>query len=212
MRTRTRLFSLTFVAAAACPAALAPAAVSLSITDGVGTPTAGNANRGGTFSFALNLVSTSEQTTGLGYFLETTGAGNGLFSIVDRNIAGSTYSDAVAPDATVEAAASALLDPRNNTNLGATLANVNSPNGAGTFLVANYTISVSPTAPLGTYTIQTFSAAGDQYAGGPPNFTNGTFASGGTYSVTVVPEPATAGALAAAGLVGALARRRRRSM
>jgi hypothetical protein len=210
MRTRTRLFSSTFMAVAAFAASPAAAAVSLSITDGSGPPTSGTATRGTTFSFALNLVSTAEQTTGLAYFLETNAAGSGLFAIVDRNLAGSTYSDPAAVDAVVEAPASALLDPRNNNNLGASLANVNAANGAGTFLVANYTISVSATAPLGTYTIQTFSATGAGYAGpASSGFANGDFAAPGTYAITVVPEPGTAAGFIGVGLAGLAARRRR---
>jgi MYXO-CTERM domain-containing protein len=184
-------------------AAPALATVSLTITDNDATPGSTIVGAGQTFNFTVNLVSTAEQTTGLDYYL-TTPNGDGFFSIVDRNTAGSTFVDPLFfNDATVEGAPSNLLNPRNDHDLGAL---ATATTNAGTHLVANFTMLVSAAAPNGIYTIQTTTA---QPTEGwiDPSSGEHPFNSHGTFSISV-PEPG-AGAAAALVALGALVRRRR---
>ena len=208
-RRLTLLSSLAFVGLATLPSTGAFAAVSLNFTDNDATPTAASVSSGSSFTVTLNLTSTAEQTTGLDYFLRdnTFVSGTPRFRITDRNIGASTYSDPFNGDAAVEAQPASLLNPSTDLDLGATLANPSSPNGAGTFLVANYTFAVDPTTPLGTYTISTFSQPGTGYQAGPPLFTDMPFNQHATFNVTVVPEP-SAVALLGLGAIGLLRRRR----
>ena len=184
-------------------AAPALATVSLTISQNDATPGSAVAGAGQTFSFTVNLVSTAEQTTGLDYYL-TTPDGAGLFSIVDRNTAGSTFVDPLFfNDTIVEASPSNILNPRNGNDLGAL---ATATTNASTHLVANFTMLVSAAAPNGIYTIQTTTA---QPTEGwiDPSSGEHAFNSHGTFSVSV-PEPG-AGAAAALVALAAVIRRRR---
>jgi MYXO-CTERM domain-containing protein len=185
-------------------AAPALATVSLTITDNDATPGSTIVGAGQTFNFTVNLVSTAEQTTGLDYYL-TTPNGDGFFSIVDRNTAGSTFVDPLFfNDTTVEGAPSNSLNPRNDHDLGAL---ATATTNAGTHLVANFTMLVSAAAPNGIYTIQTTTALPTEGWIDPISEEH-PFFSHGTFSISV-PEPG-AGTAAVLVALGALVRRRRR--
>lgn len=207
MRRFDRLFAAGVLVGVLSSAATARAAVSLSFSDGSGVLTAGTAERGGTFTVTLSLTSTTEQTTGLDYFLSAAGPASGVLRIDDRSLAGSPYSEPLNPEASVEAVAAATLNPDNDLDLGAVLANQNVPQPAGTSLVATYRFAVDPSAPLGTYTITTFSPDGQGYVG-PFPFQEAAFAQQASYQVTIVPEPAGAAGVGA-GMALLAARRRR---
>jgi len=176
----------------------APSSVSLVLTDLDATPSETTVLPGQTFNVRVNLVTTTatspnvqDRTTGLNYYLSMFGAGSGNFRIVDRNIGASTYNDLYNDDATVEGAVSGLLDPINDHDLGGSLANpMTTSNGAGTFLVADFTIGVLPGTPFGSYVLVTDSPAGVGWAGPNPDFTDHEFTSHGSFSI-VVPEPAS---------------------
>ena len=167
--------------------------VTLMVTDTIGDPhlvdisLSDPASR--FFTFRLTLLATTEVTTGLTYFLETPDfAGNGQFRIVSRDTTGSSFSDLTTSNATVSIQANALLDPRNNNDLGATVPDVlNAPNPAGTYFVADYVLEALSTISPGTYTIETAfqSATGDE-----PDFDELSVAAA-TYTVHIVPEPVT---------------------
>jgi hypothetical protein len=213
LRVRQRLLAVAALGVVACTATDAAAAVTLSITDSSGPPAQGTATRGGSFFVSVFLNSTGEQTSGLDYKLQVSNNGSGLFRIIDRNLSTSPYSERTAPDSAVESAtapASALLDPDNDINLGASQPFGDAAVGAGSTLVAIFEIGVSASAPLQTFTLTTFNDSGTPgYAGPPPQYTPGTFASHVPYQVTVVPEPS--GMLAAALGAGLFTLRRRRS-
>jgi hypothetical protein len=97
---------------------------------------------------------------------------------------GSPFTDTTSgtPDATVLAAASALLDPTNNDNLGRTTVGLVATPPAANTLAVNLTMTASAATPLGVYTI-------GASAGGVSNATDDVFndydMSGPVYTVTV---------------------------
>jgi len=209
-------------AAIAIPASTALATMSLQIVDRVtsGPTNEVTVNKGATFQVRLNLVSvnsanpTSEQTTGLDYYLQALGTGNGFFSIDDRDISTSPYSDMLNDDTVVEKNGTmSVLNPRNAWDLGGNVANPNAPvNGNVTTLVAFYQILVKATTPNGQYVIETISDPGTGWVGGPSDtpqaFGEHEFNFPGSYTVNVIPEPAMAGVLGLGMLAGAVRRRR----
>jgi hypothetical protein len=177
-------------------------------------PTGPNTGRvtvapGATFDVRLNLSSnnaTAGRTTGLDYYLTMIGAGSGLFTIEDRNITGSAYSDPyfTMPEMQAMPGTPLLLDPTNDADLGAVTATGVS-NGSGTFLVAIFTIRVHPSTPFGEYSLRTISDPGFGWIGPSPDFPETDFSFHADYTI-VVPEP-TGLALLAGGAVALLRRR-----
>jgi hypothetical protein len=191
-------------------ASLSNAAVLVSITDNDGTPSVGAGDAGLPFTVNVTMTSTLEQTTGLTYFLQDTSFfGIPHFQIIGRDITGSPFSDLTTDNGTVLAAASAVLDPSNNHDLGAGLPNVNSPLGIGTFHVATLTILVLPGTPNGTYMIDL--TPNSIAAGPPPNFEE-IQVQRFKYTVTTpsIPEPASASLLLVSGALAAARTRFRR--
>ena len=182
-------------------AGIGHAAVIVSLTDNDGVPNVGSGDAGQPFAINVTLTSTLEQTTGLTYFLRDPSAsiGNAHFQIIGRDITGSPYSDVTSTNSAVLAPASAVLDPDNNSDLGAGLADINAPLGIGSFFVAKITLLVLPTTPNGNYMIE---LTPNSVASGPsPNFPEIQVQ---RFSYTVVtpsvPEPATASLLILGGL------------
>ncbi|MGB8168742.1 MAG: hypothetical protein WCF18_14695 [Chthoniobacteraceae bacterium] len=185
-------------------ASRADAAVSFSLSDTNGAPNSVTVAPGDSFSVQLQLTSTTELLLGLSYNLEAFGLASSQFRITDRSIGTSPFSDLTTTNAIALQASSALLDPINNADLGGTLADVFSPVGPGSFLVANYTIQALPTiAPDNTYNIGTAAgiATDDAFAG--------VAVTNATYSVSVIPEPGTA--IFGLCVLGAFGARRRRA-
>lgn len=159
----------------------APAQYALAFTGGPASVAPGES-----FTFTLTLTSGGETSVGLSYFLQVLdGGGNGLFRITGRDFAGSTFSDPTADNSIALQPADALLDPRNDSNLGAIVADPNAPNGAGSFFVANFTLQTLAGLAPGVYTISTADAFATDAAFGDNAIPDAT------YSVTVVPEPST---------------------
>ena len=220
-RLTSPLVSVVGAAAAAVVFALpARATVSISLTDGDATPTSRVVTPGSTFTITANLVSTGEQVTGVDYYLQASGPASGKLRITDRAVGASPFSDLIKSDIGdnganpgVEDANYSLLNPRNGLDLGASVANVSLPVGAGTYPLASYTISIPGTLLPGTYTISTTSDAGTGWVGAAPLFNESSFNQQGSFTITInaptnpVPEPATGLAIAAVG--GLLMRRRR---
>lgn len=185
------------------------ATIILSLTDTDGSPNSTIVAQGSSFTVTVKLTSTSEQTTGLSYFLEENGAGNPHLQITGRNIAGSFYPELTTSNGQVLSFPGSLLNPRNDYDLGGGITDLNSPVGAGTFFVADITLLVLPSTPLGTY-ILAFSP--NSVAAGPgPDFAEiavNTF----SYNVVAqVPEPGSALFLGAGSLLLGIYSRRRSS-
>jgi hypothetical protein len=197
--------------------AVAGASVSLAFVDQDGTNNGSvNVAAGGSFIVRLNLVATNATTdrvAGIDYYLAMLGSGSGLFRIQDRNTVlnpnsnpptESPYNDEHFTDPEVEALQSALLDPQNNDNLGAT--KDGGPTLNGTFFVAFYTIAVDPSTPAASYSLQTTSDPGLGWS--DPDFNDFEFAQHANYTI-VVPEPTGLAACGALCLI--LGRRRMRA-
>lgn len=180
---------LTSLAVAVAILACAPtsrAQYALSLTDNLGDPASVAVAPGQSFTFTLTLTSPGATSVALSYFLQVLeGGGNGQFRITARDLMGSTFSQPTTDNSIALQPADALLDPQNDSNLGADLADPNSPNGAGSFFVANFTLQALAGIAPGVYTLSTADAIVTDSGFSDNPVTDAT------YTVTVVPEPGT---------------------
>ena len=200
--------SCSFAAISNSPAQTA----TLIYNDGVGAPASGSYNPGTSFTFAINLNfvpgGSIGNIEGLSYWFQiSTPSAPFYFAITLRDLTGSTFSD---PQTTGLTYPQGLV-PSNANDLGALRASTTGV-GGGNYFVANLTVSIDPSTPAGTYTIQNVTSGGKTAF--IFNDQGGAFAiPQSNYTITVVPEPTTL-ALAGLGLLGlttaALRRRVRR--
>jgi hypothetical protein len=187
-------------------AGLAPAQIITSAT----VQGSGLINPGESFTVSLALDNSSgANLVGVTYFVSLVNpSGTGEFSLTGRDLAGSPFTDLSTSDAVALSAPSNLLDPINNSDLGAldsTLVGV----GNGTWVIADLTITSEGGVTPGSYTFQLF---GDDAGTIPVQVADTSFASldagSPSFSITVVPEPSTpALVLLAAGLLAGLKRK-----
>lgn len=169
-------------------------------------PSAGTYTPGSSVTFDITLAVANSGTdpvpsvTGLSYWFETSAINNSFFTITSRNLSGSQFSD---PQATLSPN-EAIVAGGNAHDLGATIADPTNPLPSNTsYFVATVTLQINPNTPAGTYTISTTTLASN---GGPKTSTvgDGNFTRhnlpAATYTITVVPEPATLSLLALSGL------------
>lgn len=160
--------------------------------DGSGVANEGTYAPGSSFTFSINLAFTPggnvSNLEGLSYwFQQKTPAGAPFnFAITLRDVTGSPFTDLQTPGLTYPQ----NLNPANANDLGALLASGATPLGAGTYFVANITVSIDPSAAPGQYVID------DTLTGGKTSVI--TDSAGHTfpipeadYFIDVVPEPAT---------------------
>lgn len=165
--------------------------------DGNGTPNQGTYSAGSSFTFLIDIAFTPggsvSNLEGLSYwFQQITGPGGGVasspfnFAITNRNDTGSPFTDLQTPSITYPQ----NLNPQNANDLGGLQPSGTPPLGAGTYEVANLTVSIANTAAPGTYYID------DVTSGGKTSVI--TDSQGHTfripeadYTIVVVPEPAT---------------------
>ena len=182
------------------------------------TASSGSYTPGSTFTFDITLAVTNSGTdpvpnvNSISYWFETSAVNNSYFTIVSRNLSGSPFTD---PQATISN--EAVVQGGNASDLGATTPPNTSVASNNSYFVATLTLKINPGTPNGTYTISTTTLASN---GGPKTSTVGDTnfqrhnLPAATYTITVVPEPATLSLLGLSGL-GSLGltylRRNRRS-
>jgi hypothetical protein len=178
----------------------------LTLIDSVGSPNSVSITPGSAFSASVFLSSeTNETFAGLSYFLTGSGPENNVFSITNRDITGSNFTDLTSTNANV--IAGGALNPSNDNDLGGLLSDVLSPVGPGSFFVATFSFSSNPLTSPGVYTIGFLSNA--VYVDADLN--DIPFSSLGSYNVEVIPEPTTVVLLAGSLTAMMLLRRRRTS-
>jgi hypothetical protein len=179
--------------------------------DGSGVPNAGTYHPGDSFTFSINLAFTPggavANLEGLSYwFQQKTPAGAPFnFSITLRDVTGSGFTDLQTPSLSYPQ----TLNPSNANDLGAALPVGQPADGAGTYFVANITVSIDPNAPItGTYVLSN-TIGGGKTSVISDNAGHAFAIPEADYTITLVPEPATwaAGILA---IVGFLFSQRRR--
>lgn len=153
-----------------------------------------NVNPGDSFNVVLSLTGNSgEQITGLDYYWtlsDVVGSLQGKISLTGRDRGASPFSDPYFSNAAVTASPGNLLDPRNDSDLGASLADVLSPLSNATWLVATFQFTVDPGASVGSVgTLSTFNLSGIGWIGPDPNFPEADFDGQATLTINVVPEP-----------------------
>jgi len=204
---RRVVFGTAAVAALLAVPTQAKAGVSLLLTDNDSSPTAVTVNPGQSFTVTLNVTSTAEKLTGVDYYFKVSGAGAGKLNLTQRDTTGTSFADTLKLDSEVTGSITGQVD------LGATLTNVSNALGAGTYLLAKYTISVDANLAPGTYTLSTIDPVGSGVVREAPTFNEQGFDSHALFTVNVasvgstLPEPAGATVLMA---LGGLALRRRR--
>src|SRR5947209_9123018 len=173
----------SFVGLSTAPAQTA----TFTFNDGNGTPNAGTYNPTNSFTFSIMLNfapgGTVTNIEGLSYWFEQQSPGAPFnFSITNRNLSGSPFSDPQTPGITYPQ----TLMPQNTSDLGAALPTL-SGMGAGSYFIANLTIYVAANTAPGTYVIETTTNPGKNSVvsdtGGHTSAITRAF-----YTITVVPE------------------------
>lgn len=183
-----------------------------SYDDGNGVPNAGTYAPGSSFTFSITLNfapgGNIANLEGLSYWFEQQNPNAPFyFAITTRNLSGSTFSFQNPPSITFPQ----NLTPQNSTDLGAVRQEPTGV-GAGSYFVANLTISISPSALPGSYIIENTTTGGKTSV--ITDDLGHTFSiPQSTYTITIVPEPGSL-ALVSTGICvsasGLLLRRMRR--
>jgi hypothetical protein len=159
-----------------------------SFDDGAGTANAGTYTPGSSFTFAINMAFTHGGSVanldGLSYWFEQQSPSSPFnFSITNRNVSGSQFTFLQTPGIVYPQA----MNPANASDLGGGTQSGTGV-GDGTYLIANLTVSISPSAANGVYMIENTTTAG--------KISLITDTLGHTvaiplaaYTITVVPEP-----------------------
>jgi hypothetical protein len=170
-------------------------------------PSAGTYAPGSSFSFDITLSVANSGTdpvanavNSISYWFETSALNNGYFSITNRNLSGSPFSD---PQSS-PTYPNAVVAGGNASDLGASTPTSTSVPTDASYFVATLTLQIAPNTPAGTYTIATTTRNSNTdhsktTAVGDTSFTRHEPVAA-VYTITVVPEPATLSLLALSGL------------
>ena len=161
--------------------------------DGNGVPNAGTYTPGSSFTFSINLGfvpgGTVQNLDGLSYWLQQSmpSIAPFPFSITLRDVTGSQFTDLQTPGLTYPQ----NLSPVNANDLGAAIP-VSSPAvGAGTYFIADITVSIALNAPTtGTFVISN-TTSGPKTSVISDSFGHTFGIPEADYTITMIPEPAT---------------------
>lgn len=186
------------------------------------TASSGSYAAGSSFTFDITLLVSNSGTdpvpnlTALSYWFETSAVNNSYFTITSRNLSGSQLNDPQSGSFP-----QAIVKGGNNNDLGATTFPDQNNNPVilpsnASYFVATLTIQIAPNTPAGTYVISTTNInsntdhSKDSTAGDSSSVRHDIAAT--SYTITVVPEPATLSLLGLSGLgsLGMTMLRRRR--
>ncbi len=190
---------LAAVALLACSGTLSTASAQTAnfiYNDGSGVPNAGTYHPGDSFTFSISLAfapgGTITNLDGLSYWLQQKSPGAPFIaSVTLRDPSGSLFTDLQSPGLTYPQS----LNPSNASDLGAAIPAGMPPGseavGVGTYLIANITVQISPTAPItGTYVLsQTLTGGKTSVISDSAGHTFAIAES--DYTITMVPEPGT---------------------
>ena len=197
---------LTTIGCLLLMAGLVHANAVLSFDDHAGTANAGSYTPGQSFTFDITLAVANSGTdpvpdvTGLSYWFETSAVNNSFFSITARSIAGSQFTDLQS-----NSFPQSIVKGGNANDLGATTTGGNTVIASNaSYFVATLTLQVAPGTPAGTYVISTTDINSNidhskKSVVGDSSFVGHSIAAA-SYTITVVPEPATLSLLALSGL------------
>jgi hypothetical protein len=179
--------------------------VTLSFDDQNGTANAGTFNSTSTFSFNVNLTYTSPPTSspGISYWFEVPTALAPFISITSESYVNFTIgTDTNLPKTFTDSsgANAGFMSDKSATqagDLGATT--TGTPLAPGTYMIATINFSLTG-APAGTYTLQTTNLSPKASELSGSDFSDNPLGSQATYTITVVPEPATLSLLGLGGL------------
>lgn len=165
---------------------------------------------GETFSITLRIQATAgEALTGFDFQWEIDSAGDGLFTLDSRDDTGSLFGFSVTPSLSPSGE---MLAPRNSSQLGAGLSDLDSSVSTGTWFVASYSFTASSSV-VGSYSLNTYSQPGSGWVAAGPGFDSFPLDHHASVLVNIAPIPEPASVAPIAGIVAVLAavgRRRRR--
>jgi hypothetical protein len=181
------------------------------------TASSGSYAAGSSFTFDITLLVANSGTdpvpnvNGLSVWFETAAVNNTFFTITNETRAGSPFTDPQTPGITFP---QAIVKGGNANDLGAT-GTVQASNAS--YFVATLTLQIAANTPAGTYVISTTNINSNtdhskDSTAGDSGFMRHDIATA-SYTITVVPEPATLSLLGLSGLgsLGMTMLRRRRS-
>ena len=211
---------LTTIGCLLLMAGLVHANAVLGFDDHTGAPAAGTYAPGASFTFDITLAVANSGTdpvpsvTGLSYWFEISALNNSFFSITARNISGSPFTDVQS-----NSFPQSIVKGGNANDLGATTTGGTTVLPSNTsYFVATLTLQINPSTPAGTYVISTTDFNSNTDHSKTSTVGDGSFVrhdiAAASYTITVVPEPATLSllGLSALGSFGMnVLRRRRRS-
>ena len=165
--------------------------------DGNGTPDAGTYTPGSSFTFSIGLTfapgGSIVNLDGLSYWLQQSipAIAPFPFSVTLRDVTGSMFTDLQTPGLTYPQS----LNPQNANDLGAAIPVGMPPGseavGAGTYFIANITVSIPLNAPTtGTFVLSNVTS-GPKTSVISDSFGHTFGIPEADYTITMIPEPAT---------------------